>query len=89
MEFALWQLGAERWELRRQGVPIDPADGPIGPLPRMDPPYDTPVRYDSILVSGDHAEVVLDDGPALYRLFLRRTPEGWRISGQRILDVHW
>ena len=55
----------------------------------MDPPYETPVRYDRVWVSGDHAEVVLDDGPALYRLFLRRTPEGWRISGHRVLDVHW
>lgn len=88
-EYTLWQIGAERWEQQRQGAKLNAADGPIGPPPRIDPPRGDTIRYEGIWVTGDRAEALADNGPALRRLYLLRMPDGWRISGERVLDVHW
>ncbi|MHB8648517.1 MAG: hypothetical protein ACYDAR_22270 [Thermomicrobiales bacterium] len=44
-----------------------------------------PIHYDEILSDGDRAEVVYDPGSAIRHAFLVRTPDGWRIAGERII----
>lgn len=87
VRFLHWQLGAERLEQRQQGTPVSPQEAPLGPPRRTDPMHKPYLRINDIKVEGDRAEVVLDDGAWIMRLFLVRTREGWRIAGERELKL--
>ena len=89
VQYAYWQLGAERLERQRLGTPVSPQDGPIGPPRRTDAVLKADLRFDNIRVYGDRAEVVLDDGLALRRFHLVKLTEGWRITQEIALEVHF
>jgi hypothetical protein len=87
--FANWQLGAERLDQQRLGTPIAPQNGPIGPPRRTDALIRSRLRIDDIKVDGNRAEVVMDDGLVLWRLYLLKTAAGWRITRDVPLKVHF
>jgi hypothetical protein len=53
-----------------------------------DPMYKTNVKFEKVTVDGTRAEVISDDGAVTYLLALSKTKDGWRIVGERVLDVH-
>ena len=96
-----WQVGAERLEqlqarAKAEGREVTAtelqaiATGGQPPAPRRtDPMYQTRLRFDSVRIDGQRAEVVFDDGAVLQRMFLVKTPDGWKIAGRRIIQVHF
>ncbi len=59
------------------------------PAPRgTAPTHRTTVSFSSITVDGARAEVICDDGAVTYLRALVKTPDGWRIVGERYLDYH-
>lgn len=54
----------------------------------VQPTQKTSVRLMSVTVDGTRAEVQYDDNAVTYLLALSKTKDGWRIVGERVLDVH-
>ena len=98
--FGNWKNGAEGLErlekqARLEGRPIRAEDlkaisksGQHPTARRTDPMYKTNVKFTTVVVDGMRAEVVCDDGAVTYLLALLKTEHGWRIVGQRVLDIH-
>jgi hypothetical protein len=96
-----WQTGAAKLErvqesAQSQGRQVTAAElqsisegGQPPPPRRTDPNYRVKLRFDSITVDGNRAEAVFDSGLVLERMYLLKTADGWRITGERLIDVHF
>jgi hypothetical protein len=69
--------------------PINPQG--LTPRPyRKDPMYEDHLTFNSFKISGSKAQVeFVDQGSETLRFFLTKTALGWKISGQRVLSVHF
>ncbi len=101
--FQEWQVGAESLEQAEQKAlaenrtmtadELGALHGFSGsgspPAPRGSAPtHKTTVSFSRITLDGTRAEVIYDDGAVTYLTALVKTPNGWRIAGERYLAYH-
>lgn len=98
--FEDWKWGAEgleqleaRAKSESRGVTAEELRSIVGtgmhPAPRSQRPVrNVNIRIESLTIDGERAEVVYDNGAQTKLVALLKTENGWRIVGERILDVH-
>ncbi|PZS00771.1 MAG: hypothetical protein DLM69_05900, partial [Candidatus Chloroheliales bacterium] len=81
------RLTAEEQRSIDQGV-VGGAGGYTDPQATRPSYMEPPLDYKEIKVEGRYADVIYDDGAALFHAFLVKTTDGWKIAGTILLNSH-